>query len=150
LSELRLSKVMKSTDQDGVVRPEINPLTFAVESTTNDRLEADRIRISFKCRTRWSQWSPAALQPWSLLCLRRNPPSLLRRSSFSYKGWKRVLLRQGFGGHSLRIPPQLYSCGFLRRRVNDQKERTRPSLSGPRTSPSLNHNGRVTDRAWAG
>ena len=50
-------------------------------------------------------WSPTALQPWSLLYLRRNPP-------------KRVLLRQGFGGHPLRIPPQLYSCGFLRRRVN--------------------------------
>jgi hypothetical protein len=29
-----------------------------------------------------------------------------------------VLLRQGFGGHPLRIPPQLYSCGFLRRREN--------------------------------
>ena len=51
------------------------------------------------------QWSPTALQPWSLLCLRRNPP-------------KRVLLRQGFGGYPLRIPPELYSCGFLRRRVN--------------------------------
>ena len=50
------------------------------------------------------RWSPTALQPWALLGLRRNPP-------------KRVLLRQGFGGHPLRIPPQLYSCGFLRRRV---------------------------------
>ena len=50
------------------------------------------------------KWSPTALQPWSLLYLRRNPP-------------KHVLLRQSFGGHPLRIPPQLYSCGFLRRRV---------------------------------
>jgi hypothetical protein len=52
----------------------------------------------------FDKWSPTALQPWSVLCLRRNPP-------------KRVFLRQGFEGHPLRIPPQLYSCGFLRRRV---------------------------------
>lgn len=43
-------------------------------------------------------------QLWSLWGLRRNPP-------------KRVLLRQGFSGHPLRIPPELYSYGFLRRRV---------------------------------
>ncbi len=30
-------------------------------------------------------WSPTALQPWSLLYLRRNPPSLLRRSSSATK-----------------------------------------------------------------
>jgi hypothetical protein len=53
-----------------------------------------------------SEWSPTALQPWSLWYLRRNPP-------------KHVLLRQGFGGHPLRIPPRLDSRGFLRRRVKD-------------------------------
>ena len=26
--------------------------------------------------------------------------------------------------HPLRIPPQLYSCGFLRRRVKDVREKT--------------------------
>ena len=52
-----------------------------------------------------AQWSPAALQPWSLWFLRRNP-------------LKHVLFRQGFGGHPLSIPPQLHSRGFLVVAVN--------------------------------
>ncbi len=52
-------------------------------------------RQGMPCWTFQHEWSPTASQPWSLLYLRRNPP-------------KRVLLRQGFGGHPLHIPPQLY------------------------------------------
>jgi hypothetical protein len=69
-------------------------------------------------------------QPWSLLCLRRNPP-------------KRVPLRQGFGtpprgsgrrvgGNPLRIPPQLYNCGFLRRRMERHRHSPLPLSMSPR------------------
>lgn len=65
-----------------------------------------------------TNWNPATLQLWLLWYLRRNSP-------------KHVLLRQGFGGLPLNIPPRLQptpskypqrrrsgSRGFLRRRVN--------------------------------
>ena len=61
---------------------------------------------------------PTALQPWALWYLRRNPPSLLRRSSFSYEGWKHILLRQGFRRYPLRILPWFDSRGFLCRQMN--------------------------------
>ena len=80
------------------------PMNFlpASRSTLSGRMRSKKCTVAQTPEPHW--WSPTALQPWSLLCLRRNPP-------------KRVLLRQGFGGHPLRIPPQLDSCGFLRRRV---------------------------------
>jgi hypothetical protein len=40
---------------------------------------------------------------------------------FSDTSPKRVHLRQGFGGHSLRIPLRLYNRGFLRRRVKSDE-----------------------------
>ena len=61
-------------------------------------------------------------QPCPLWYLRRDPPSPHRQSSFRYGGWKHVLLRQGFGGHTLRIPPRLDSRGFLRRQVENSRE----------------------------
>ncbi len=71
------------------------------------------------------------IKPWSRLCLRRNPP-------------KRVLLRQGFGGHPLRIPPQLDGCGFIRRWV----KKTAHLTEGLAERQSLVHCCCFVDSPW--
>ena len=87
-----------------MIKPVIKPVVQEGQSRSPPVLRRSLRKYLFQ-PSLLSKWSPTALQPWSRWCLRRNPP-------------KHVLLRQGFGGHPLRIPPRLDSRGFLRRRVN--------------------------------